>query len=286
MQELLSLYFLAFTSGVLTTLQPCIFPLMPTYLSYMTNGNQSSKQGVIGSIFLTIGILIIFLFLALLIKAGQIWIAIFLNSYTVEFNVLMAIILLILGLLMILKVDLTIFYRLPNLSRIHTSHKPENSIISSFYLGLSYTAIAAPCAAPIFLSLITLIIVLQPTVISLMILVYAIGAGSPFLLIGLIIPSIKFNLNMKFNQIAKWIKPISGFIIILMSLFLFNTYYFPYYPITINNIQFKGINEYLLFKLYLIILGIPFLILIIFVLYIYIKKILFEKKRIDLQTIE
>ena len=87
MQELLPLYLLSFISGILTTLQPCIFPLMPTYLSYMTNSKKSSKQGIISSFYLINGIMVVFLAIALLIKSGQVWLGLFLNTHVVEFNV-------------------------------------------------------------------------------------------------------------------------------------------------------------------------------------------------------
>jgi len=252
----------------------------------MTNGKKSSKQGIINTIFLSIGILVVFLFLALLIKGGQVWIATYLTTYTVEFNIIMAILLFIFGLLMILNIDMVIFYRLPAILRTNLSFSSENSFISSFYLGLSYTAIAAPCAAPIFLSLISLIILLEPLAITSLIVLYAIGASFPFLIIGITIPHIKYNLNKQFNQVARLIKPISGTILILMSIFLLNAYYFPYYPLKIGETTFRGLGEYFLFEIYVIILGLPLIVLLLYISVLYLKKIYYEKKKTLLRNID
>jgi len=209
-----------------------------------------------------------------------------LNSYTVDFNILMAILLFIFGLLMIMNIDMVIFYRLPSVLRTNFSFSAENSFISSFYLGLSYTAIAAPCAAPIFLSLISLIIILEPLALTSLIVLYALGAGFPFLIIGITIPHIKYNLNKQFNQVARLIKPISGIILILMSIFLLNAYYFPYYPLKIGETTFRGLGEYFLFEIYLFILGLPLIVLIFYILLLYLKKIYYEKKQILLRNID
>jgi len=245
----------------------------------MTKSQKTSKQGIMSSFFLMLGIMVVFLSLALLFKAGQVWLGLFLNTHVIEFNILMAVLLFTFGLLMIFELDMAIFYRLPTLIRTNLSTSSENSFISSFYLGLSYTAIAAPCAAPIFLGLIMLILIFDPLVIFTIIVEYALGSGLPFVVIGSLIPHITYNLNSQFNKIARWIKPISGVILTMMSIFLINAYYFPYYPLRLNEFIFRGVNEYFLFEIYLTILGLPLLILSTIIIENYFKKIYKDKKQ-------
>ena len=145
--DFLPLLSLAFVSGLITSFQPCLFPLLPTYFSYMNSykkGKISVQEGVTVSFFLTLGILVVFLALALLIKLGQTAISAFLNNNAVNFNFLLAIILVIIGVLMISGKEMTLFYKLPGFSTFLVSENPENNLIASFGLGLAYTLIAAP----------------------------------------------------------------------------------------------------------------------------------------------
>ena len=85
---------LIFITGIATSVQPCLFPLIPTYFSFLssTSDSQSSnaKQGLLSGLFLTLGLFTVFLFLALLVKLGQLGFSSFLTSYLVEFNLILS----------------------------------------------------------------------------------------------------------------------------------------------------------------------------------------------------
>ena len=263
--DFLPLLSLAFFSGVITSFQPCLFPLLPTYFSYMNSykkGKISVQEGVMVSFFLTLGILVVFLTLALLIKLGQSALSSFLLNHVPEFNLLMAIILIIVGILMISGKEMTLFYKLPGFSTFLVSETPENSLIASFSLGLAYTLIAAPCAAPVFLGLIIPVLYLDPISIVLLMVVYAIGCGLPFLLIGLLYPNFGKKIRSNYGSFVKYVKPISGVILLLMSFYLLNDYVFPYYNIQLGSFVFTGFNSNILFAIYIsmFVLGIFFLL--------------------------
>ena len=268
MNDIIPLIGLAFISGIGTSFQPCLFPLLPSYFSYMNSYKKekiSVLDGLIVSIFLTLGILVIFLSLALLVKVGQVGFSSFLSSHVPEFNLIMAILLIIFGSLMLFGKELTIFYRLPGLTSILISDNPENGLIASFLLGLAYTAVAAPCAAPIFLSIVVQIVFLDPVSIVLIMVVYSIGCGVPFLVIGLLYPNFNQEIKHNYSQMVKYIKPFSGFILLVMSFYLLNNFVLPYYPLIIGNFTFTGINKELLSSIYitLFVLGIIGLFILI-----------------------
>jgi cytochrome c-type biogenesis protein len=265
MIDIIPLMSLAFISGIITSFQPCLFPLLPTYFSYMNSYKKekiSIQEGFAVSLFLTLGILVIFLLLALLVKIGQFGFSTFLSTHVPEFNLLMSILLIIFGLLMIFGKELTLFYRLPGLSTILVSRTPENNLIASFLLGLAYTAMAAPCAAPIFLSLLFQILFLDPITIVIIMVVYSVGCGVPFLVIGLLYPNFSKEIKTDYKQVVKYIKPISGFILLVMSFYLINNFVLPYYPLIIGSFTFFGFNSELLSTIYIII----FIFLIITIL--------------------
>ena len=274
MAELLPLFALSFISGLATSIQPCIFPLLPTYFSYMTSDKEKNnyKEGLLSSIFLTLGILVIFLLLALLVKMGQLGFASFLNRYNIEFNFIMSIILLVLGLTMIFKIELSIFYRLPGISSILLNKNTENHLIASFLLGLSYTAIAAPCAAPIFLALMTQIVFLTPIEIVIIMSIYSIACGLPFFIIGILYPEFNTQIKSSYKNVVAYIKPFTGLILLSMSFYLINIYVLPYYPLVIFDFVIYGIAESILSMVYILLFIILLIALLIFVIILNIQS--------------
>ncbi len=286
MPDILPLISLAFASGIITSFQPCIFPLLPTYFSYM-NSYKSEKvsilEGLIVSVFLTLGILVIFMTLGLLVKVGQFGLNTFLNSHVPEFNFVMAVLLIIFGTLMLFGKELTFFYRLPGLSSIIVSQDPQNKLIASFLLGLAYTAIAAPCAAPIFLSIIGQLVFFDPISTVLVILIYSIGCGIPFLVIGLAYPNFNREIKTDYSQIAKYIKPFSGFILLAMSFYLLNNFVLSYYPITLGTFIFSGFNKQIISNIYI---GAFVLLVILLVVGLILLQVKYSEKKKNRDQLE
>jgi cytochrome c-type biogenesis protein len=262
MEELAGIFFISFLAGISTTFQPCLFPLLPTYFSFMTNTNDTRRQSFMNSLYLTSGIILIFSLLAIFVKISFLGLSSFLFRYTVEFNIIMAIFLVILALTMISGVSMPLSSRVQQFSyRFLEKYKDNN--FTSFILGVAYSLMAAPCAAPIFLALIPLINVINPTTALFAMMTYSIGAGLPFIFVGLILPEMRSNFTNRVKNISKYMKNVSGTILLLMSYFLLNNYVFPYYPIRVGALVFWGINSDLLAQIYVIILGIPTILLVI-----------------------
>ena len=135
---------------------------------------------------------------------------------------------------------------------------------------------AAPCAAPIFLALIPIISVIEPITAIFAMIFYSIGAGMPFLLVGIIMPEMRTNFTTKFRYLSKHMKTISGVVLLLMSYYLLNNYVLPYYPLKIGNIKFTGFADEIINGFYVIVLGGPLLIFLIILLIFYIN--MFIKK--------
>ncbi|OLS20138.1 MAG: Thiol:disulfide interchange protein DsbD [Candidatus Heimdallarchaeota archaeon LC_3] len=275
MTELIAIFGLSFIAGITTSFQPCLFPLLPTYTSIMSNSDDNIKNSLINSIFLTTGIIIVFTSLAILVKIGFLGISNILFRYAVEFNLLMAIFLTILGVVMILGMSVPFTSKGQQLSA-KILEKYGDSNYASFLLGIVYTLMAAPCAAPIFLALIPIISVIEPITAIFAMIFYSIGAGMPFLLVGIIMPEMRTNFTTKFRYLSKHMKTISGVVLLLMSYYLLNNYVLPYYPLKIGNIKFTGFADEIINGFYVIVLGGPLLIFLIILLIFYIN--MFIKK--------
>lgn len=265
MSDIIALASLAFFSGIITSFQPCLFPLLPTYFSYMNSykkGKISIQEGLTVSFFLTLGILVVFLTLGLLVKISQTALSSFLTGHVPEFNLLMSIVLVIIGIAMISGIEMSFFDKLPGFSTFLVSENPENKLIASFTLGLAYTLLAAPCAGALFISVVLQATFFDPITLVLILIIYSIGCGLPFLAIGLLYPNFGKEIRMKYGSFVKYINPISGIILLLMSFYLINIYVLPYYIIQVGSFVLIPLNSELLTTIYtsFFILGIIFLL--------------------------
>ncbi|MHA2366290.1 MAG: cytochrome c biogenesis CcdA family protein [Candidatus Hodarchaeales archaeon] len=272
MADIISIFLLSFSVGLITSFQPCLFPILPSYFSYITQSEKDKLKGLFSSLALTLGIMTIFLFIALLVKAGMFGIKYLIDQYSVEFNMLMAIFLFILGLFLILGFSLPFSERAPSFAQKILQKSDEDRFLTPFLMGLLYTLIAAPCGAPIFLALLPIINSLDAISAIFFVLIYSLGAGMPFIILGGIMPEIKSSLISNYQIIGEYVNIISGVLLFLMSFFLINAYVIPYNPITIGPWHFNGFEENLLAMIYLIGLGVPLLILSGFVIILYLKN--------------
>ena len=271
MAELLGLVFVTFFAGITTSFQPCLFPLLPSYLSYKTHVEEDRRQGFYSSVYLTLGIMVVFLSLTLLIKLGSAGLAGFLTSYFLPFNTLMALLLFFLGIIMLIGFNLPFTSRGPELASRMLSKVEEDQLSTSFFMGLGYTLIAAPCAAPVFLALLPLIVTIDFMTAIIIMVIFSIGAGIPFLIIGIAIPDIKLKIVTTYHKFAGYVTPISGIFLILISFYLLNLYVLPYNPLNIGLWTFSGIQERFLSLIYIIGLGLFLIALILIIAGLYFK---------------
>src|SRR5574341_493698 len=191
----------AFGAGVLSFVSPCVLPIIPGYLSFisgltfqeLTSQSRGAiiKKVTVNTVFFILGFTLIFVLLgATASSAGSL-----LKSNLNVFNKIAGALIVIFGL------HIVGVYRIPFLNyekRIHSQSKPLG-VLGAFLVGLAFAFGWSPCIGPI-LAGILLIAANQETVSRGMLLlgVYSLGLGIPFLITG-----IGFNY---FLGISSWIK--------------------------------------------------------------------------------
>jgi len=217
----------AFGAGVLSFVSPCVLPIIPGYLSFisgltfqeLTSQSRGAiiKKVTVNTVFFILGFTLIFVLLgATASSAGSL-----LKSNLNVFNKIAGVLIVIFGL------HIVGVYRIPFLNyekRIHSQSKPLG-VLGAFLVGLAFAFGWSPCIGPI-LAGILLIAANQETVSRGMLLlgVYSLGLGIPFLITG-----IGFNY---FLGISAWIKKhfrtveiVSGsFLVIVGVLIFFNSF--------------------------------------------------------------
>ena len=87
-------YFVAFLEGIITFISPCILPMLPLYISYFVNGENSKKKTVINALGFILGFTVIFVLLGAFAGA----LGGFLQKYQTIVNIVTGGIVVLLGL--------------------------------------------------------------------------------------------------------------------------------------------------------------------------------------------
>lgn len=216
--------FAAFTAGLISFVSPCVLPLIPAYLSFISGvsveeiksqdrKSQVLKKVSLNTLLFILGFSVVFVALG----ASATFLGEFLLSKLTLFNKIAGVIIMFLGL------HLLGVFRLSFLNyekRFHTKGKPLG-FLGSFLVGLAFAFGWTPCIGPI-LAGILLMASNQDTVTKGIVLLssYSLGLGIPFF-----VTAVSFH---SFLSVFGWIKKhfrtveiISGLFLIIIGFLIF-----------------------------------------------------------------
>ena len=137
----MQLEYLAFTAGVLTFFSPCALAMFPSYIAYLLKGKKSLKQGAVAGFLVGMGGSLVFI-LAGALSGPLIDYLLALNPLIKTF---LGILLLVLGFIMLLRLEFRIPLPLPSIT-------PRGSFyLFSLIYGVVYALTALSCSLPVFL---------------------------------------------------------------------------------------------------------------------------------------
>ncbi len=180
--------FAAFGAGVLSFLSPCVFPLVPGYLSYIAGTTAREAQVVEGTrwrvtahaCFFVLGFAVIFALLgAVASSVGAV-----LQEHKLLLEQVAGVLLIVFGIV------LTGLLPLPFLQRERRAHvaSGEPALLRSALVGVAFGAGWSPCIGPILGSILALAAAGTTLAQGVgLLMVYALGLGVPFLLVGALI---------------------------------------------------------------------------------------------------
>lgn len=211
------LFLLAFGAGMLSFLSPCVLPLVPIYLGYLS-GAAVTPEGVTvprGQV-MTHALVFVAGFTTIFVA---IWSALFaLTQFVDKFWLahVSGVILIIFGINMLGLIKIPFLYQDTRVQvRMNELGYPR-----SFLTGMAFAAGWTPCVGPM-LSLILTAATQTQTALegTALLLVYSAGLGVPFLLTAYALDTMVVRLK-NFNKYLRPIEMISGGILILVGIML------------------------------------------------------------------
>jgi cytochrome c-type biogenesis protein len=194
--------------GLLATTSPCVLPLYPGFLAYISGG-QEGLQGkparYLLGFFVLAGVLTMMLALGGIIALLSVSI-----GQALAFVVPAAdVIIILLGILLLLNINP--FKKLPQVQVPLLSHPFANA----FVYGLLYGPIALPCSGPLVVSIFALSLTIADTFEKLNVFFwFGMGFGVPLLILSLISGAAQRWITRQFAIRARLINTVSGFLLL------------------------------------------------------------------------
>jgi len=212
----------AFSAGLLSFLSPCVLPLIPSYVTFITGMSldevkTSRRTAVLHSVLFIVGFTLVFVSLGAsasalgrVIFAAREWIA-----------RIGGVLIIVFGLYLLGVFDLALFSRE---RRIHFADKPTG-YLGTVLVGIAFGAGWTPCIGPILGSILTFAASEASLRLGLVLLFsYSMGLAVPFLLAALAVD--KFvALFAKYKGAMVWVNRVGGVVLIAIGILLVSNYF-------------------------------------------------------------
>ena len=211
--------FLSFIAGVLSFFSPCILPLIPAYLSYITGMSiENIKEGKkpVKNFFLTLSFVAGFTFIFTVLGASATWLGRYLLAKQNFLRIGGGIIIIIFGIHLTGILKITPLYREKRVRPVRI----VSGYFGAFIIGMVFSAGWTPCVGPI-LSSILIVASSQETVSRgiLLLVFYSSGIGIPFIITTLIINRM-LGVFSVIKRHSRTVEIITGLLLIVMGVLL------------------------------------------------------------------
>src|SRR3989344_4449449 len=205
----------SFLAGVLTFIAPCTLPLVPAYISFISGQSTNKRKILMNGLLFIVGFSLVFILFGILFGL--------LGSVIVPYRIWLTriggIFVILFGLFMLKIINISFLNQTEKiqLSPIFKRGEP----LSSFLLGSSFAFGWTPCVGPILGS----ILILASTTSNvwqggLLLSVFSLGLGTPFLLIAVGIGSASEKIK-SFSKYLGFVEKVGGVFLVFLGILLF-----------------------------------------------------------------
>lgn len=208
---------LAFIAGVVSFLSPCVLPIVPGFLAYLTgatlHGKADRTQTFLNSLFFVIGFSVVFSILGILLNTllsgaayeTQQWLSRIGGAIIIAF-----------GLHLVGLLDLPFLQKERKFS-VKTTFNSRYA--TSFLFGAAFAVGWTPCVGAVLGSILALA-ASQPASAFALLLAYSLGLGLPFLLVGLFTARAAEEIK-KHGKVMQRLTVAFGVLLILLGILVF-----------------------------------------------------------------
>jgi len=206
---------IAFLGGIISFLSPCVLPLIPGYISYISGQTfdkviEKKKSVLLKTIFFSTGFSIVFICFGITASfIGQLLI-----NYSNQLRIVAGIIIIIFSLQFIGLINLKI---LNSETRFFTKNY-NNNLIFPIIVGAAFGFGWTPCIGPILGSILTLAAVEENINKSILLLsFYSLGLAIPFVISGILIDKFLF-FSKNFRKYISTVTKVGGIVLLFTGI--------------------------------------------------------------------
>ena len=209
-------YLIVFLEGIITFISPCLLPMLPIYVSYFAGGSQRNTaktlRNALGFVF---GFSVMFILMGAL--AGTV--GVFFQKYNSVFNVITGLIVVVFGLSFLGVFKLEIF------KGISAANIQNLGFFSSVLFGFVFSIGWTPCVGAFLGSALMLAASNGGTLTGIiMLLLYSLGLGIPFIISAVLIDKLKSAFNF-IKRNYRIINILSGSLLVVVGILMMTGFF-------------------------------------------------------------
>ena len=220
-------YIGAFIAGLLSFLSPCVFPLIPSYIMYITGISYADLQAehptniirqksILHSLCFICGFTVVFV----LLGASATYIGSFLHENAIIIRKVGGVLLVLLGIHVTGILPLKF---LLGEKRVSIKHKPAG-YAGSFLVGIAFAAGWTPCIGPILAAILAVAATEEKVYQGiLLLLLYSLGLGVPFFLSALAMHRFLLIFN-RFKKFIHVFEIITGILLVVIGVLIYSNW--------------------------------------------------------------
>jgi len=206
---------IAFLAGLISFLSPCVLPLIPGYISYISGQAldkiiKDNKSVLLKTVFFSVGFSIVFISFGITAS----FIGKLLISYSNQLRIIAGIIIILFSLQFIGLINLKI---LNSETRFFTKNYNDN-LIFPIIVGVAFGFGWTPCIGPVLGSILALAAIEENISKGILLLsFYSLGLAIPFIISGILIDKFLF-FSKSFRKYISTITKVGGAILLLTGI--------------------------------------------------------------------
>ncbi len=205
-------YFISFLEGIITFISPCLLPMLPIYISYFANEKNDKKNTLKNAIGFVLGFSVVFVCMGAFagVFGG------FLQKYKTALNIVTGLIVVVLGLnfMGVIKIGFL------NQTKKLPVQVKNTGFFTSILFGVIFSIGWTPCVGA-FLGSALMMASQDGTAVKgiIMLVMYSVGLGIPFVISALLIDKLKETFNF-IKKNYKVINIVSGGFLVLVGILM------------------------------------------------------------------